>query len=222
MSGTRKPTRSRPETLAKRREILKAATEVFGSKGYANGTLADIAELVDMTHAGILHHFGSKDALLLEVLTYRDETDVEHLIERHIPGGIELFRHLVRTAFRNAQRAGIVQAFAVLSGESVTDGHPARDYFINRYQTLRAEIAEAFQALCAERGVAADEDATRRGAAGILAVMDGLQVQWLLQPEAVELGEATMFAIEAIVAAVQDPRPGVLGMRPADLAAPAN
>lgn len=220
MTG-RKPTRSRPETIAKRREILKAATEVFGSKGYANGTLADIAELVDMTHAGILHHFGSKDALLLEVLTYRDETDVEHLIERHIPGGIELFRHLVRTAFRNAQRAGIVQAFAVLSGESVTDDHPARDYFIDRYQTLRGEIDDAFAVLCAERGVSVDADAVRRGAAGILAVMDGLQVQWLLQPDAVELGDATMFAIEAIVSAVLDPRPDVLGIGRDDLTAAA-
>ncbi|WP_375294479.1 TetR family transcriptional regulator, partial [Microbacterium sp.] len=89
--------RSRPETVRKRAEILHAAMETFGAKGFANGTLAEIADLVDMTHAGVLHHFGSKTQLLLEVLTYRDETDVADLVEKHIPGGLELFRHLVRT-----------------------------------------------------------------------------------------------------------------------------
>ncbi len=105
----RKKTGARPETLVRRNEILRAATDVFGSKGSVNGTLAEIADQVGMTHAGILHHFGSKTQLLLEVLTYRDKTDVEHFTEQHIPGGIDLFRHLVNTAIANAERAGIVQ-----------------------------------------------------------------------------------------------------------------
>ncbi|MDM4762845.1 TetR/AcrR family transcriptional regulator [Galbitalea sp. SE-J8] len=209
MSTTRRQPRSRPETLARRREILQAAMEIFGSKGYKNGPLAEIAEQVDMTHAGVLHHFGSKDALLLEVLTYRDETDVQDLIDQHIPGGIELFRHLVRTAFANAQRAGIVQAYAVLSGESVTDGHPARAYFENRYRQLRADVAAAFAEVCAERGVT-ETALIAHGSASILAVMDGLQVQWLLDPTAVDLGAASEFAIEAIVSAVLAPRPSPL------------
>ncbi|WP_375339600.1 TetR/AcrR family transcriptional regulator [Microbacterium rhizophilus] len=198
--------RSRPETLRKRAEILHAAMEIFGAKGFANGTLADIADQVDMTHAGVLHHFGSKTQLLLEVLTYRDETDVADLVEQHIPGGLELFRHLVRTAFVNAHRAGIVQTFAVLSGESVTDDHPARAYFQERYRNLRAEVGRAFETVCAERGVTAP-DTVGHASAAILAVMDGLQVQWLLDPEAVDLGPASEFAIEAIVSAVLDPRP---------------
>ncbi len=211
MSTTTRATKTRPQTAARRREILAAATDVFGSKGFANGTLADIAEHVGMTHAGILHHFGSKDQLLLEVLTYRDETDVEHLDGRHIPGGIDLFRHLVHTAISNAQRAGIVQAFVVLSGESVTDDHPAASYFERRYRTVRAETITAFEEVCAARGVT-DLSVVRHASASILAVMDGLQVQWLHDPDAVDLAAATQFAIEAIVAAVLHPRPDDLGL----------
>jgi hypothetical protein len=40
--------------------------------------------------------------------------------------------------------------------------------------------------------------------------MDGLQIQWLLDPTAVDLGRASEFAIEAIVAAVVEPRRSVL------------
>ncbi|NCT90323.1 TetR/AcrR family transcriptional regulator [Cellulomonas sp. APG4] len=212
---TRRAPRARPETLVKRTEILRAATATFGAKGYKNGPLTEIADQVGMTHAGILHHFGSKDQLLVEVLKYRDQEDVAPLEGAHIPGGMELFRHLVRTAFTNETRPGIVQAYAVLSAESVTDEHPGRAYFEERYQTLRREITEAFAAVCAERGITAPATVDR-AAASILAVMDGLQVQWLLSPDDVQLAEASAFAIEAIVAAVLEPSrtPLDLGLHP--------
>ncbi|GAA1870861.1 TetR/AcrR family transcriptional regulator [Myceligenerans crystallogenes] len=204
-STTRPPRRPRPETLARRERILKAAMATFGTRGYHKGPLTEIADQVGMTHAGVLHHFGSKDQLLLEVLRYRDESDVKDLEGQHIPDGIDLFRHLVKTALLNAQRAGLVQAYVVLSAESVTEGHPARDFFVDRYRTLRREAGDAFRLVCEERGIDAPETVDR-AAASILAVMDGLQVQWLLEPEKVDLAEASAFAIEAIMAQVLDPR----------------
>jgi AcrR family transcriptional regulator len=205
-SSSEDAVRTRPATRAKREQILKAAVEIFGNKGSTNGTLADVAEQVGITHAGVLHHFGSKQKLLLEVLAYRDQADVADLEEQHIPGGPELFLHLVRTAFANERRPGIVQAYTVLSSESVTDDHPGRDYFEDRYTTLRREVTDAFHALCAQEGIT--EPATVGAAsAAILAVMDGLQLQWLLHPDVVELGEASEFAIRAIVNAVLHPGP---------------
>lgn len=204
--------RVRGATVRRREEILKAAMATFGNKGYYNGPLTEIAEQVDMTHAGILHHFGSKDQLLLEVLAYRDESDVAPLEGRHIPDGVDLFRHLVRTAALNATRAGIVQAYAVLSAESVTEDHPAREYFTGRYRTLRSELVQAFATWCRELGVTAPET-IGHASASILAVMDGLQVQWLLDPDAVDLAEATAFAIDAITASIITPAPSPLGPR---------
>ena len=204
MTGIREPKR-REATVRRREDILNAALATFGSKGYKNGPLTEIAEQVDMTHAGILHHFGSKDALLLEVLSYRDESDVAHLEGKHIPDGLGLFQHLVKTARLNMERPGIVQAYAVLSAEAVTDDHPARDYFGGRYRTLRIEVADAFRLVCEERGVT-DLRSIDLASAAILAVMDGLQVQWLLDPDALDLGAATEFAIQSIVDGVLNPR----------------
>ena len=198
--------RTRPATRAKREQILKAAVEIFGNKGSTNGTLADVAEQVGITHAGVLHHFGSKQKLLLEVLAYRDQADVQDLEKKHIPGGPELFLHLVRTAFANEKRPGIVQAYTVLSSESVTDEHPGREYFEERYTTLRREVSDAFAELCAQEGVT-DTETVAAASASILAVMDGLQLQWLLHPDVVELGAASEFAIRAIVNAVVHPGP---------------
>lgn len=196
------PRRTRPSKAERREEILAAATRVFGSKGYHAGSLVDVAEQVGITHAGVLHHFGSKDKLLWAVLEYRDRVDVEHLEGQHIPGGLDLFRHLMTTARINADRRGIVQAYAVLTGESVTDGHPAAAWVTERFTVLRGEITAALQQVAQERGVALEEARARSAASAVIGVMDGLQVQWLLDPDAVDLAEETAFAIEAILAAV--------------------
>ena len=201
-------TTPRPETERKRKKILRAAIETFGTKGSANGTLTDIAEQVGMTHAGVLHHFGSKQNLLLEVLEFRDQDDVAHLAGRHIPDGPALFAHLVDTALRNELRPGIVQVYTVLSSEAVTDDHPAKAYFHDRYRVLRLEIDAAFRELCAQENVS-DPDTIDKASASILAVMDGLQLQWLLDPTAIDLAKASEFAIEAIVNGVLHPGPTV-------------
>ena len=206
MAHSEDAVRTRPATRAKREQILKAAVEIFGNKGSTNGTLADVAEQVGITHAGVLHHFGSKQKLLLEVLAYRDQADVQDLESQRIPYGPELFVHLVKTAFENEKRPGIVQAYTVLSAESVTDEHPGREYFEERYTTLRREVSDAFAELCAQEGVT-DTETVAAASAAILAVMDGLQLQWLLHPEIIDLGEASAFAIRAIVNAVVRPGP---------------
>ncbi|PUB31604.1 TetR family transcriptional regulator [Promicromonospora sp. AC04] len=195
------PRAKRPTRAQRREEILAAATRVFGSKGYHQGSLVDVAAQVGITHAGVLHHFGSKDKLLWEVLEYRDRVDVQDLEGQHIPGGMDLFRHLVTTARQNAGRRGIVQAYAVLTGESVTDGHPASTWVAERFAVLRGEISQAVRELADERSVTLPEGEPERAAAAVIAVMDGLQLQWLLDPEAVDLAAATGFAIESILTA---------------------
>lgn len=192
--------RPRPATVQRREEILQAAMATFGARGYHHGSLAEVADRVGMTHVGVLHHFGSKDGLLLEVLAYRDRSGVEHLEGRHTPRGTRLFDHLVETARLNATRPGIVQTYTVLSAEAVTDDHPGQEWFRNRYAALRRLITEALVEICAEEHPP-DPANLDSAAAAVVAVMDGLQVQWLLDRETVHLGEATAFAIEAILQA---------------------
>lgn len=178
---------------------------IFGTRGYYNGSLAEIAERVGITHAGVLHHFGSKDQLLIEVLDYRDRADVEHLKGHQPPTGLELFRHLIATARANMDRPGIVQTYTVLSAESVTDAHPGQAWFQARFRGLRALLTESLVLVCGSENLrpAADLEAA---AEAIIAVMDGLQIQWLLDPDAVDLAGSTAFAIEAILTAVVVPR----------------
>jgi hypothetical protein len=82
-------------------------------------------------------------------------------------------------------RPGIVQTFSALLGESVTEDHPARPYFTQRYGNVRESMAAVLRTEYGERlpGGLTPE----RAAPLLVAVMDGLQYQWLLDPESVDM-----------------------------------
>lgn len=186
----------RASTLERRQAILRAALGVFGTRGYNAGALAEIAEQAGMTHAGVLHHFGSKEALLVAVLRYRDDADLEGVPEPELPYGEDFLRHLVHTAEVNMTRPGVVQAYSVLSAESVTEGHPAQTYFIGRMVGLRERISDAVRETV---GPDVSEQRVQDAAASLIAVMDGLQVQWLLDPTAIDMPRTLRFVIDALV-----------------------
>src|ERR1700720_423511 len=52
--------------------ILAAARQLFSKRGYRGTSLASIAEAAGLSQPGLLHHYPSKDALLLAVLASRD------------------------------------------------------------------------------------------------------------------------------------------------------
>ena len=53
--------------VARRQEILDAAIEVFAQRGADRTSLRAIAQEVGVTHAALIHHFGSLERLLVEV-----------------------------------------------------------------------------------------------------------------------------------------------------------
>ncbi|EGX58449.1 TetR family transcriptional regulator [Streptomyces zinciresistens K42] len=178
--------------------------DTFAARGYNNASLAEIADRAGLTQAGVLHYFRSKSLLLTSVLELRDDTDIEQLgTER--PRGLRFLRHLVDTAGRNAEREGIVRLYAVLSAESVTDNHPAQEYFRDRYAGLRAFVADALTETCGLGPGEAESARARHAANAVIAVMDGLQVQWLLDPGAVDMAAATELVIDSILASLTPP-----------------
>ncbi|QNE22768.1 helix-turn-helix transcriptional regulator [Kribbella qitaiheensis] len=179
--------------------------ETFATRGYNNASLAEVAARVGLTQAGVLHHFPSKAGLLTGVLDLRDATEIGELGDER-PRGMAFLRHLVDTAKHNAAREGIVRLYAVLSAESVTDGHPAQNYFRTRYQGLRTMVVDALHEAVEHGEVPTGLD-HETVATAIIATMDGLQVQWLLAPDSIDMAAATETTIRALTHADLPPSP---------------
>jgi len=172
-------------STAARQRVLESALRAFAANGYSGSSLAAIAAAAGLTTAGLLHHYGSKEELLVAVLAERDRLDGERFHLRELVG-LEALDQLVRLVEWNASRRGLVQAFTVLMGESVADGHPARDWFQARYPRRRANLAAALQQGVDRGEIRADINCDQV-AAQVLAMMDGLQVQWILDPEHIDI-----------------------------------
>ncbi|UWP86277.1 TetR/AcrR family transcriptional regulator [Dactylosporangium fulvum] len=177
----------RPSSSARgertRAAIMRAATSVFARHGYQGGPLAAVATAADMTQPGVLHHFASKEHLLMAVLEERDRDGTRRLeAGTWNDGGGAALDALQELVDHNTTTPELVQMFTVLVGESVAADHPARPFFTDRYAHLRYRTTRAIQRGQDRGEFRTDADAAEL-ASLVLAVMDGLQIQWLLCPE---------------------------------------
>ncbi|CAM5778771.1 TetR/AcrR family transcriptional regulator [Cellulomonas persica] len=163
---------------ATREDILRAALVLFGEVGYHTASLREIAARVGISHPGLLHHFPSKAALLEAVLQRRDDVD-DAAMRADLDAGVDYLEALVRVVERNVARPGIVELFATLSAEATSPAHPAHAYFQRRYADVLAATTAVFEEHRAA-GTLRQGVEPRSAARRLVAVMDGLQVQWLL------------------------------------------
>ncbi|MFI2259011.1 TetR/AcrR family transcriptional regulator [Streptomyces tubercidicus] len=184
--GARRTGRGREAQRAERRAaILEAAMELIAERGYRRTSLAAVAERAGLTQQGLLHHFPTKELLLVGVLETRDRWD---LASAAAAAGTRRTDTLAQLVDYNATRPGVVRTYTVLAADSVTEDHPARAFFESRFRAVRAGMAEVLRAEC---GDTLPGGLTPERAAPLLAaVLDGLQLQWLLDPEEVEMPAA--------------------------------
>lgn len=186
------------KTGAKREEILDAALRMVARDGYSRTTVRELADEVGSSPMGILHHFGSKEALLAEVVRRRDVLDSADseggsLLER---ADIDLVSGLPALVRHNAEVPGLVQLYTRVSAEASEADHRAHEYFRERYERVRAEYARAVQreqdAGRLSRAIAADTLALV-----LVAAIDGLQSQWLYDAS-VDMEEAVAQLLKAL------------------------
>ncbi|KQR06101.1 TetR family transcriptional regulator [Arthrobacter sp. Leaf145] len=179
----------------RRQTILDAAHAVFAARGYRGGSLQDVADRAGMSQTSLLHYFPSKRDLLMSVLERRDE-----ITSGAFPDDMEegLADSVIRTALYNEDIPGVIELYTVLCAESVTDEHPGRDYFTERYERLRASYGRRFEELAAvgrlRPGVHPDQAAT-----SLVALWDGLQTQWLLAPDQVDVAKGLRGYLELVI-----------------------
>lgn len=161
--------------VARREEILDSALDVIGRKGYQNASLKEIADVVGVTPAALLHYFGSKEELFTAVLRRRDERDgmdpsLGDLVDPR-SGLIEVIRH-------NTEVPGLVALFSRLAVDAADPQHPAHEYFLDRSTQLRDAVTRSLQS-DPNHTPALDPETMSRV---IQAAADGLQLQWLIDP----------------------------------------
>ena len=183
-------TSGRRERAEQRRaEIVSVAAELFSRTGYRGTALAEVAAAAGITQPGLLHHFGSKEGLLLAVIERRDADSEAYATQLLGEDAEDRLAGLPAFARRNADRPGLARLFAVLVAESLEPQAPGHRHFVERYRTLRTIVAKMIASAQVAGEVGGHVDPVLK-ATEILATLDGLQTQWLLDPAEVDIVES--------------------------------
>ena len=173
-------------TRASRAKIIEAATELFSQQGFRGAKMADIAKAANLTEPGLLHHFPSKTALLTAVLAERDRANDERFHIYLAGERQDLLASLLRLAEHNETVPGSVQLFTILAAESIQEQHPGHDFFLWRYEAVRAQGVAVLRQAQARGEVRVDLTAEDL-IVMVFAMMDGLQIQWLYDSDRIDM-----------------------------------
>ncbi|MWV48924.1 TetR family transcriptional regulator [Rathayibacter sp. VKM Ac-2803] len=197
-SPPRRPRGQYAKTAARRAEIVSAGLEVFSASGYHAASLREIAEKVGLSQAGVLHHFANKWELLSAVLTLRDDHSITRVPSGEAVPGVETVRALVELVAYNTQIPGLVELQCVLSAEATHADHPAHEYFAERYRYVVDLFTAAFGDMLTRGQLVPGVD-PRSAAIRTVATMDGLQVQWLLQRDSLDMQAEFRRSVQTLV-----------------------
>jgi AcrR family transcriptional regulator len=187
-----------------REQLLAAARRLLEKQGYAHITARDLVAESDTNLASIGYHFGSKAALLTAAIeaSFEDWTDQLAALVMADPAATPIQRAAttwVAVLENLPARRPIVQSYVEALAQAQREPE-LREQLAEHYRRARARVAALVAESLAD-GTPAADPRCRAIATFVIAVCDGLSVQWLLDPEHSPSGEQLMAGLATIWAA---------------------
>jgi AcrR family transcriptional regulator len=170
---------NRDDPALRHAQILQAAIELIGERGYYGFTVQDLAERCDLSKAGILYYYPSKDAVLIGVLSELERRegqaigpllDAAELSQDDLHARADVLAVLRAMVARASEQPQLCRLLTELMAESLNPSHPAHDWWRARDVALIEFLVKMI-----ERFVARPHARARQ----LIAMMDGLCAHWL-------------------------------------------
>jgi AcrR family transcriptional regulator len=152
---------------------------------------------VEVSPASLIQHFGSKEGLLTAVMEDWKASTKRLGVVGAV--GIDHFTSLVRVMGYHIEHRGLIELFLMQAAESTSGCSPARAFVDSHYlETVAVWTGKLVEA--EELGQIAPMTPVQREVEvrTLIAVMDGLELQWLLDPR-IDLLEMFSAHLEATI-----------------------
>lgn len=199
-SGTREPAYARKSPADRRKQLIEAAIRCLGQGGISAFTIDKIRKEAGVSRGLINHYFGSKDDLL--VCAYEAMTDYladtsRLLSEDQTDFPLGSLSALIEVSFnRETFDRPSLKAWLTLWGELSTNRELQRLHR-KRYDIYRTSLARAIEAIARERKRDVDAAGLARK---LIAMIDGLWLEWCLDPDVLSASEAKAACYELVEA----------------------
>lgn len=190
------------------RRIMRAAVTLIARQGFSKTTLAQIGAEAGYSGGLVSYRFGSKEALLQELVRRTTDRFTQDQIRPALDGltGVEALCGILDVFIRElVEREDRIRALNVLRGEAFGPVPQARALFVQLDRDFREAVRQAIRQGVADGGVRPDVDAAAEAAA-FVSTFRGLALQWLLEPGCFDL-EAVAESIKASLRAHLSPTP---------------
>ncbi|MGN6760196.1 MAG: TetR/AcrR family transcriptional regulator [Leifsonia sp.] len=178
----------------RREEILSETLRLLAEDGFRQTSLNAIARALGTSTSTLVHYFGTREGLLEAVLARWDS------VPDQADGTTDFaLEQWVRTVEHNASIPGIIRLYSSLAAEAAPPEHPSHAFFEARFAWIHARVTAGISAK-QERGLIAGTLESAATASRLIALSDGLQLQWLFDPR-VEMSAHLRHAIESLRAA---------------------
>jgi TetR/AcrR family transcriptional regulator, acrAB operon repressor len=186
--------KTKEEAQETRHRILDAAEQVFQAQGVARTSLAQIAAAAGVTRGAIYWHFADKadlfDAMMQRVIAPTEAGCLDPaLLEADDPLAAlrELALDFLMQVARDPQHQRVFE-IAIHKSEYVGEMADARDRHLDCARRHRVML-EAAMRRAQEKGVVAARHNTHSAAEGLIALIDGLLLNWTLDHDLFPLAD---------------------------------
>lgn len=142
---------------ATREALIAAAMELWSEAGWRVSGIAAVAERVGVTDAGLIHHFGTKENFVREVLAELDRANLEYWEAQDLTS-LDLIRALPEMARRSSENPGLWELQLSFQAENLDPVDPAYDYYVRRHEVIVGIYADAIRTGQTRGEIRADAD----------------------------------------------------------------
>lgn len=188
-----------PREVRNRQALLDAAIRCVQKNGYARTTARDLVAASHTNLGAIGYHFGSKEALMNEALAQCCRRWLDQVLSAAAGPSETGWENAVAASFRAVQNNRAV-AVAYLDAWAQSERAPQlRDQLAAHYAEFRTAAATLVESIAAGSSGARRRLDVGTLAAVLVAVFDGLMVQWLLDPDALPSTERLASALAPLL-----------------------
>lgn len=177
-----------------RQRIIDAATALVMEQGVKGTSLADIARAAEISKGTLFYHFAAKDDLIYELTEQHFDRITRASLKRAAQMGSASLQEILQESLLSilqAEDRGKLNLY--LLQEAVIENPALKKRFASKYQEFQNMMQEFLDVVAPHL----DPDKASVISRVFVAVLDGLIIQWLLEPEAIDVK-----SVSAILASI--------------------
>lgn len=179
-----------------REKILDTATLLVREQGVKGTSLADIAKRAGISKGTLFYHFSAKDDLIYEMTVRHFKQITDNLLTRVAEmRGQDLEQILQEAVFTILTQEDRGKLNLYLLQEAVTDNKALRDKFRETYNEYQLLMQRFLLLILPD----IKKDRLQDLSIILVAMIDGLIIQWLLDPESIKISKVAKLLAASIL-----------------------